>query len=50
VAGFKMAPDVKAAHPAFDVTPAKFITGIITENGVARAPYEKSLPELAAKK
>jgi methylthioribose-1-phosphate isomerase len=50
VAGFKMAPDVKAAHPAFDVTPAKFIAGIITENGVARAPYEISLAELAAKK
>ena len=49
VAGFKMAPDVKAAHPAFDVTPNKFIAGIITEWGVARAPYEQSLPELAAK-
>ncbi len=34
-------------NPAFDVTPAKLITGIITENGVAEAPYERSLAELA---
>lgn len=30
-------------NPAFDVTPAKYVTGIITEKGVASAPYEKSL-------
>jgi len=29
------------------VTPNRYVTGIITENGVARAPYEKSLRELA---
>ncbi|HEY6466971.1 MAG TPA: S-methyl-5-thioribose-1-phosphate isomerase [Candidatus Acidoferrales bacterium] len=47
VAGVRMAADVRAAHPAFDVTPAKFIAGIITEQGVARAPFDSSLPELA---
>src|ERR1700760_4795732 len=43
----RIAPDVKAAHPGFDVTPAKYITAIITERGVARAPYTESLPALA---
>lgn len=36
-------------NPAFDVTPARYVAGIITEKGVARPPYEKSLPELAGK-
>lgn len=43
LAGKRISPDVPAAHPAFDVTPARFIAAIITEGGVARAPYEKSL-------
>ena len=47
LAGVRISPDVRAAHPAFDVTPAKFIAAIITERGVARAPFEKSLQELA---
>jgi len=33
-------------NPAFDVTPAKYVTAIITERGIARAPYEESLPSL----
>ncbi len=33
-------------NPAFDVTPAKYVTAIITERGVLRAPYEESLAEL----
>ena len=37
---------VQARHPAFDVTPAKYISGIITEKGVARAPYSESLRAL----
>ena len=41
--GKRISPDVPAAHPAFDVTPARFIAAIITERGVARPPYEKSL-------
>jgi methylthioribose-1-phosphate isomerase len=39
-----------AAHvrnPAFDVTPHKYVTAIITENGIARAPYTESLAKLA---
>jgi methylthioribose-1-phosphate isomerase len=47
IAGVRMSPDVPAAHPAFDVTPARFITAIITENGVARPPFENSLDALA---
>ena len=47
LAGKRISPDVPAAHPAFDVTPARFIAAIITERGVARAPYEKSLRAMA---
>lgn len=46
--GIRIAPDVEAAHPAFDVTPAHFIGAIITERGVARAPYTESLHKLVA--
>jgi len=49
IRGVRIAPDVPAAHPAFDVTPARLITAIITERGVARAPYEESLQQLAEK-
>lgn len=45
--GVRISPDVPAAHPAFDVTPARFISAIICEQGVARAPYEESLRRLA---
>ena len=39
-----MTPDgVLIRNPAFDVTPHHFITGIITERGVFRAPYVESL-------
>jgi methylthioribose-1-phosphate isomerase len=48
--GIRIAPDVPAAHPAFDVTPARYITAIFTERGVARAPYTQSLRDLAAEK
>jgi methylthioribose-1-phosphate isomerase len=44
--GVRISPDVRAAHPAFDVTPARFIAAIITERGVARAPFEESLARL----
>ncbi len=33
-------------NPAFDVTPARYVTAIITERGVARPPYEESLGRL----
>ena len=36
-------------NPAFDITPAKYITAIITEEGIAYPPYEKTLAELVAK-
>ena len=50
LAGVRISPDVRAAHPAFDVTPAKFIAAIITERGVARAPFEKALQEMVGAK
>jgi len=34
---------VRIENPAFDVTPAALIHGIVTEYGIARAPYEKSI-------
>ena len=47
IRGVRIAPDVAVANPAFDVTPAKLIAAIITERGVARAPYTDSLRALA---
>jgi methylthioribose-1-phosphate isomerase len=48
VGGVHVAPDdIGVANPAFDVTPNRYITGIITERGVARAPYTESLRKLA---
>ena len=44
-----MTPDgVGIENPAFDVTPAKYVAAIITERGIARAPYQESLRELIA--
>src|SRR5438105_8175055 len=52
MAGVAIAPaEVEARHPAFDVTPARLVTAIITERGVLRPPYEESLrtsPPVAA--
>lgn len=39
-------PDVAVYNPAFDVTPAKYITGIITENGIVAPPYSVNLLKL----
>jgi methylthioribose-1-phosphate isomerase len=48
IAGKQMVPDgVEIENPAFDVTPAKYVTAIITERGIARAPYQDSLRKLA---
>src|SRR5215467_9099747 len=48
IAGRRMVPEgVEVENPAFDVTPCAYVTAIITERGVARAPYELSLRELA---
>jgi methylthioribose-1-phosphate isomerase len=50
VFGVQVAPDgIRVANPAFDVTPNRYVTAIITEKGVARAPFEESLPKLAGK-
>ena len=47
----RMAPEgVKVFNPAFDVTDHDLITAIITEHGIARAPYKKSLADLCQKK
>jgi methylthioribose-1-phosphate isomerase len=47
IAGKQMVPDgVSVENPAFDVTPAKYVTAIITERGIARAPYQESLSAL----
>jgi len=49
IGGRQMTPDgVQIENPAFDVTPAKYVAAIITERGIARAPYENSLRDLAA--
>jgi methylthioribose-1-phosphate isomerase len=45
--GVRIAPDVSVANPAFDVTPARLISAIICERGVARPPYPESLRRLA---
>src|SRR5579885_1990571 len=51
VFGVPIAPEsVQVANPAFDVTPARYITAIITERGVARPPYTESLKRLAGAK
>jgi methylthioribose-1-phosphate isomerase len=45
--GRRTAPEgVKVYNPAFDVTPARLIDGIITEKGIARKPYTESLRAL----
>jgi len=48
IGGRRLAPaGIRVANPAFDVTPASFVDAIITERGIARPPYDESLPELA---
>ncbi len=48
VAGVPIAPEgVHAAHPAFDVTPARLVSAIVTERGVLRPPYTESLAQAA---
>jgi methylthioribose-1-phosphate isomerase len=48
VQGTAIAPEgIRVANPAFDVTPNRYVTAIITERGVARAPFEESLKKLS---
>jgi methylthioribose-1-phosphate isomerase len=43
-------PDTDVRNPSFDVTPADLISGIITDEGVLRAPYDESLAEAVARR
>ncbi|MCP4903036.1 MAG: S-methyl-5-thioribose-1-phosphate isomerase [bacterium] len=50
IGGQRIAPlGVEVFNPAFDITPAELISAIITENGVARPPFEESLRSLCRK-
>ena len=45
----KTAPDgIDVINPAFDMTPPELISGIITENGIAKSPFEESIRQLFA--
>jgi methylthioribose-1-phosphate isomerase len=47
--GKQLTPNgVRICNPAFDVTPAKYVTAIVTERGVLRAPYGEALKEMEA--
>jgi methylthioribose-1-phosphate isomerase len=47
VGSSRLTPDgAHIRNPAFDVTPAKYITAIITEKGIARPPFQESLAQL----
>src|SRR5579872_6565156 len=48
IGGRQMVPDgAQIENPAFDVTPANYVTAIVTERGIARAPYGESLARLS---
>jgi methylthioribose-1-phosphate isomerase len=47
VGAARMTPEgAHIRNPAFDVTPARYVTAIVTERGIARAPYSESLAQL----
>jgi len=47
IRGVSIAPEgISAANPAFDVTPHRYITAIITEKGIIRSPYTESIKSL----
>lgn len=49
LAGQRIAPEgIGVANPAFDVTPARYVTAIVTERGVLRPPYTESLAAACA--
>ena len=41
-------PHFKARNPAFDITPHRYLSGIVTENGIARPPFDINLPRTVA--
>jgi methylthioribose-1-phosphate isomerase len=50
VFGKQVAPtNIRVANPAFDVTPHELVTAIVTEKGVVRDPFQKTLPKLIGK-
>jgi methylthioribose-1-phosphate isomerase len=49
VAGIRIAPEsVRAYNPAFDVTPHTYVTAVVSERGIARAPYEEAFDRWAS--
>jgi methylthioribose-1-phosphate isomerase len=51
IRGVRLAPpDTDVRNPAFDVTPAELVSGIVTDEGVLRAPYDQTLPEAVARR
>ena len=51
IKGASIAPEgIKAANPAFDVTPHLYITAIITEKGIVTEPYVERLGKVALEK
>lgn len=48
VLGQKISPDIAVRHPAFDVTPAELITGIVTEEGVLGHPFSDAIATVMA--
>jgi hypothetical protein len=51
VRGVPIAPmETAVRNPSFDVTPAELITGIVTEEGVIRAPYAEGLAAAVARR
>ncbi|HEX9014516.1 MAG TPA: s-methyl-5-thioribose-1-phosphate isomerase, partial [Chloroflexota bacterium] len=49
IAGRRIAPEgVEVANPAFDVTPHRYVSAIITENGIAKRPFGEMLKKLVA--
>jgi methylthioribose-1-phosphate isomerase len=40
-------PDgVRAANPAFDVTPHRYVSAIVTDKGILREPYSSTIPRV----
>jgi methylthioribose-1-phosphate isomerase len=45
--GHPAAPEgIRVANPAFDVTPHRYVTGIVTENGIAYPPFDVGLRQI----
>ena len=50
IQGVPIAPEgIRAANPAFDITPPSYITAIITEKGIIRAPYTEGLKGIGSR-